>query len=131
TRIYDATTGRRERSLHLYGGRQAEGVYSTLAFAPNGTLATGTVYGILQLWNPQTGVSVGGPRLVASAPVSSIAFAPSGNVLATTGGSDGLTKLWVTRGLQQFGSDLPGSSGYWGNAMYTSDGSKLAPADPH
>ena len=129
TRIYDATTGRLERSLHLYGGAQAEGVYSTLAFAPNGTLATGTVNGILQLWNPQTGASVGGPRLVASAPVSSIAFAPSGNVLATTGGSDGLTKLWTTRGLQQFGADLPGSRGFWGNAMYTPDGSKLVADD--
>jgi WD40 repeat protein len=129
TRIYDAKTGRLERSLHLYGGAQAEGVYETLAFAPNGTLATGTWNGVVQLWNPQTGASVGGPRLVASAPVSSIAFTPSGNVLATTGGSDGLTKLWTTRGLQQYGADLPGSRGFWGNAMYTPDGSKLVAVD--
>jgi WD40 repeat protein len=47
TRIYDAKTGRLERSLHLYGGAQAEVVYSTLAFAPNGTLATGTWNGVV------------------------------------------------------------------------------------
>jgi WD40 repeat protein/DNA-binding SARP family transcriptional activator len=128
-RIYDAHTGRLERALRLYGGAQADGAYDTLAFAPNGTLATGTWNGILQLWNPSTGASIGRPTLVASAPVSSIAFAPSGKVLATTGGSDGLTKVWTTQRLQRFGADLPGSRGSWGNALYTPDGSKLVAVD--
>jgi WD40 repeat protein len=128
-RIFDPHTGRLERALRLYGGAQADWVYDTLAFAPNGTLATGTWNGILQLWNPRTGASLGRPRLVASAPVSSIDFAPSGAVLATTGGSDGLTKLWTTHGLQQYGADLPGSRGFWGNAVYTPDGSKLVALD--
>jgi WD40 repeat protein/DNA-binding SARP family transcriptional activator len=126
-RIYDAGTGRLERALHLEGGGADSGgfLYDTLAFAPDGTLATGTWAGILQLWDPRTGAEVGEPRLVASAPVSSIAFAPSGNELGTTGGSDGLAKLWTTEGLQQFGASFPGSPPNWGDAAFTPDGSLL------
>ena len=66
-------TGRTERTLHLEGGGIG---LETAAFAPDGTLATGTRAGIVQLWNPATGAQIGHPTPVAAAPVASIAFDP-------------------------------------------------------
>jgi WD40 repeat protein len=125
-RVYDARSGRLERTISLYGGSRNDWAYDTLAFAPDGTLATGTWSGIVQRWNPRTGEAVGQPALVASAPVSSIAFSPGGLML-TAGGVDGLAKLWTTTtdGVQQFGADLPASPGTWGNAAFSHDGTHI------
>jgi WD40 repeat protein/DNA-binding SARP family transcriptional activator len=124
-RIYDARSGRLERTIALYGGAELDWSYDTLAFAPDGTLATGTWTGILQRWNPRTGAAIGGPNLVAAAPVASISFGPNG-LMATAGGIDGMAKLWTTTGgLQQFGADLPASPGTWGNASFSPDGTRL------
>jgi WD40 repeat protein len=118
--LYDARTARVKRKLHLRGGGP-----ETATFAPDGTLATGNWAGIVQRWNTDTGAEIGHPALVAAAPVASISFAPSGDVFATAGGSDGLAKLWTTATLQQYGATFPGDPGQWGNAQYTPDGSKL------
>jgi WD40 repeat protein/DNA-binding SARP family transcriptional activator len=119
----DARTGRLERTLHLEG--RGLGGLETAAFAPDGVLATGTWAGIVQLWNPATGSQIGHPTLVATAPVASISFAPTGDTFATTGASDGLAKLWTTKTQQQFGATFPGDPGQSGNARFTPDGSKL------
>jgi WD40 repeat protein len=119
--LLDARTGRTERVLHLDG---APG-FSTAAFAPDGTLATGTWAGILQRWKPATGTRIGVPTLVAAAPVASISFDPAGDAFATSGGSDGLARIWTTATRQQFGATFPGDPGQWGNAQYTLDGTKL------
>jgi WD40 repeat protein len=125
-RIRDARSGRLLRTLTLYGGAKANAFsYDTLAYRPDGVLATGTWAGILQLWNTRGEAQVGRPTLVASAPVSSIAFSPHVPFLATTGGSDGLAKLWSTATLRQFGSSFPREQGSWGNAAFTPDGSRL------
>ena len=122
--IYDARTGHLERTLHLEGTGNL--YFTTAAFSPNGKLlATGTAAGIEQLWNPATGAQIGHPTAVAAAPVSTIAFDPAGDTFATTGGSDGLAKLWMTKTQQQFGAAFPGDPGQWGDAQYTPDGSKL------
>jgi WD40 repeat protein len=63
--------------------------------------------------------------LVAAAPVASISFDPTGDTFATSGGSDGLAKLWRTSTQQQFGATFPGEPGMWGTARYTNDGSRL------
>ena len=117
----------RSRSGRVIGTMHGEGVfgYMSAAFAPDGTIATGTWAGIVQLWNPSSGREIGKPTQVAAAPVSSIAFSPSGSTFATTGGSDGIAKLWSTSTLQQFGSNLPGSGPWWGNARFAPDGSRL------
>jgi WD40 repeat protein len=99
-----------------------------VAFAPDGTLATGDWAGVVQLWNVATGRQVARPLPAAPAPVSSIDFAPSGATFATTGGSDGIAKLWSASTLQQFGSNLPGSAPFWGNAQFTPDGRHLVVA---
>jgi WD40 repeat protein len=119
-RLLDPRTGRAMRAVHLLGGGEEVAV-----FAPDGTLATGNGAGIVQRWNPRTGAQIGHPALVATAPVASISFAPDGKTFATTGGSDGLAKIWVTKTEQQFGATFPGDPGQWGNAAYTPDGSKL------
>ena len=78
----------------------------SLAFAPDGTLATGTRSGIVQLWNPISGEQVAGPVPVTAGPVTSIAFDPTGQRFATTGSQDGTVKLWSTSTLQQEGTAL-------------------------
>ena len=79
---------------------------TALAFAPNGTLATGTLGGIVQLWNPTSGAAISSPLAVSAGPVASIAFDPTGSQFATTGSQDGTAKLWSTATLQQEGSAL-------------------------
>jgi WD40 repeat protein len=124
--LYESRTGRTHRTLELAGGGNLS--FETAAFAPNGMLATGTWAGIVQLWNPATGKELGRPTLVAAAPVASLAFDPVENVFATTGGSDGLAKLWRTDTLQQFGATFPGDPGQWGSAAFTPDGAELVVA---
>ena len=80
------------QTLHPLGADETV----SLAFAPNGTLATGTRGGIVQLWNPTSGDQIAGPVAVAAGPVTSIAFDPTGQRFATTGSQDGTVKLWST-----------------------------------
>ena len=125
---YESRTGHPGKVLHPEEGSPAG---SVVAFAADGTLATGDGSGLVQLWNPRTGAQVGHATLVAAAPVASVeftprtAFAPAGTTFVTAGGSDGLAKLWTTATEQQFGSTFPGDPGQWGNAQYTPDGSRL------
>jgi WD40 repeat protein len=121
--LYDARTGALLRTLSLQGGGDFS--FETLAFSPTGLLATGTWAGIVQLWDPRSGREIGRPTLVAAAPVASIAFDPTGQTFATTGGSDGLAKLWRTSTLQQFGSTFPGDPGQWSTARYALQGNEL------
>jgi len=121
--LYEAATGQPRRTLLPEGGGGPS--FETLAFAPDGTLATGTWAGIVQLWNPATGKQIGHPTLVTPSPVASLSFDPKGDVFSTTGGSDGTAKLWTTKTQQQFGATFPGDPGHWGNAVYTPSGSKL------
>ncbi|PWU20186.1 MAG: hypothetical protein C5B48_12805, partial [Candidatus Rokuibacteriota bacterium] len=120
----DARTGRVERTVHPEGAGPLGG-FETAAFAPDGTLATGTFGGIVQLWDQATGAQIGHPTQVAAAPVASISFDAAGDTFATTGASDGLAKLWTTKTQQQFGATFPGDPGQSGSARYTTDGSKL------
>ena len=120
--IVDTRTGHVERTITP---KNASGSVTALAFAPDGTLATGTWSGIVNLWNPKTGQGIGHPTLVAPAPVASISFSPDGQTFATSGGSSGGTRIWVTATQQQLGSDFPGGEGEWGTVAYTPDGHYL------
>jgi WD40 repeat protein len=117
--IVNAVTGKVERTILP---NNTAGNVEAVAFAPDGTLATGAWSGIVDLWNPKTGRLIGHPTLVAPAPVSSIAFSPDGSTFATSGGSSGGTRIWETSTLQQLGSDFPGGAGFWGSVAYTPDG---------
>ena len=120
--VVDSHTGQAERTIRPQAGPVS---VTTVAFSPDGTLASGSWAGIVNLWDPKTGRELGHPTLVAQAPVSAIAFAPDGKMFATSGGSSGHTKVWVTSTLQQLGDDFPGGEGSWGNVAYTPDGRYL------
>jgi WD40 repeat protein/class 3 adenylate cyclase len=120
--VVDGHTGQAERKIRPQAGPTS---VTTVAFSPDGPLASGSWAGIVKLWDPKTGRELGHPTLVAQAPVSAIAFAPDGKMFATSGGSSGHTKVWVTSTLQQLGDDFPGGEGSWGNVGYTPDGRYL------
>jgi WD40 repeat protein len=117
--IQNARTGAVVRTIRTLGG------IGPLAFAPDGRLATGSHAGVVQLWNPRTGKQTGRATQVAAAPVASIAFAPGGQTFVTTGGSDGVAKIWSVNSLQQLGADLPGTDGTWMSGAYTADGKSV------
>jgi WD40 repeat protein len=116
--IVDTSTGNIERHITV---PNASGSVTALAFAADGTLATGSWSGIVDLWNPKTGQPIGHRTLVAPAPVASIAFSPDGTTFATSGGSSGGTSIWGTATGQQLGSNFPGGDGQWGSVAYTPD----------
>ena len=121
--ILDSSNGAQLRAIHPL--ESDNGGTTSLAFAPNGTLATGTYAGVVQLWDPSTGAPVSHPVLAAAAPVVSIAFDSSGQRFATAGGPDGGLKLWFTSTLQQDGATLDPEEGTSGNAQFTPDGQLL------
>jgi sugar lactone lactonase YvrE len=117
--IVDTSAGSILRTIRPQTGAQ------TVAFSSDGTLATGSNAGIVDLWNPNTGRSIGHSTLTEAAPVAGITFAPDGKTFATTGGSSGGARIWVTATQQQLGSDFPGGAGQWGNIAYTPNGRYL------
>ncbi len=125
TLLLDASTGRVRHSL------APSSPVSSLAFAPNGTLAVGTDVGSVQLWNGATGKPLGSPVFVSTAPVTGVAFDTTGQRLATSGNQDGAVKLWFASTLQQEGSPLttdPDSSASVAFAAGTGD---LLAVDDH
>ncbi|MBV9417337.1 MAG: winged helix-turn-helix domain-containing protein [Solirubrobacterales bacterium] len=98
--ILNTSTGQATRTLH------PNAINTTMAFAPDGTLAIGSAAGSVELWNPTTGRRVSSPILVASAEVASIAFDPSDQQFATAGWHEGTAKLWLTSTLAQEGTAL-------------------------
>ena len=125
--VVDPTTGQVHRTLHPLGADET----ISLAFAPNGTLATGTQGGIVQLWNPVSGDQAAGPVAVAAGPVTSIAFDPTGQRFATTGGQDGTVKLWASSTLQQEGTALNTEPGTATTAAFQPGGKHLLVIDNH
>ena len=118
--LVDTATGTVRRTILPRGG-----AVTALAFARDGTLATGTWAGIVQLWDPATGKERGHPVLAQPSPIASLDFDRSGSTFATTGGSDGTAKLWATATLRQLGSAFQSDPSQWGTARFTPDGTRL------
>jgi DNA-binding SARP family transcriptional activator/WD40 repeat protein len=125
--ILDPTTDQVRQTIHPLGADETV----SLAFAPNGTLATGTRSGIIQLWNPASGHQTAGPVAAAAGPVTSIAFDPTGQRFATTGGQDGTVKLWSSSTLEQEGTALDTEQGAAATAAFEPGGKALLVVDGH
>jgi WD40 repeat protein len=125
--VLDPKTGQVRQTIHPLGA----GDTVSLAFAPNGTLATGTLGGIVQLWNPITGEQVAGPVAVADGPVTSIAFDRTGQRFTTTGGQDGTVKLWSASMLRQEGTALNTEQDASTTAAFDPSGADLIAVDDH
>jgi WD40 repeat protein len=68
---------------------------------------------------------------VAAGPVTSIAFDPTGQRFATTGGQDGTVKLWSSSTLQQEGTALNTEQGAATTATFQPSGKRLLVIDDH
>jgi WD40 repeat protein len=100
-RVFNPTTGQVLRELTAPGDESV-----SLAFARDRTVAAGTLGGTVETWNAATGRHLAAPLLAASAPITSMAFDPSGRRLATAGYQNGTVKLWFAATLQQEGPGL-------------------------
>src|SRR6185312_13509864 len=86
--VLDTATGATTQTLSPPSGA------TSVAFAPNGTLATGTAAGTVDMWNAATGQALAPALIAASAPITSLAFEPDGQHFVTAGYQDGSVKLW-------------------------------------
>ena len=102
---------------------------TAVAFAPDETLATGSSNGIVEFWNPTTGQQTTPPRVVTSSAVTSIAFAPSGQLFATAGLRDGIVKLWFTSTQQQQAAVFSTEPRATSAVAFTSDSTHLLGVD--
>jgi WD40 repeat protein len=98
---------------------------TSVAFAPNGTLVTGTAAGTVDLWNPTTGRAQAPALIAASAPITSLAFEPGGRRFVTAGYQDGTVKLWFLSTLQQEGLGLRTDSGTAATVAFAARGHGL------
>ena len=119
--LVDLASDKTLRTLHPLDTEDT----TALAFAPNGTLATGALAGIVQLWNPASGAAISSPLAVSAGPVTSIAFNPTGDQFATTGSQNGTAKLWSTSTLQEEGSALNTGPGTTAAAVFEPHGGAL------
>jgi WD40 repeat protein len=101
----------------------------SLAFAPDGTIATGTAGGTVELWRPTSNQPA--RFLAAAIPITSIAFDPTGQRFVTTSAQDGTVKLWLASTLQPEGSPLATEQDASSTAAFEPNGGNLLVVDDH
>lgn len=119
--VIDTATAQKRPRLRPIGGEYT----SSLAFSPRGTLATGTVSGIVQMWDPLSGRHLADPLPVTAGPVAGIAFDPAGQRFATTGDQHGTVKLFATSTLDQEGRTLTTDHAGASSAVFGPHGNSL------
>jgi DNA-binding SARP family transcriptional activator/WD40 repeat protein len=125
TQVLDPSTLQARRTLPTGGFDYA----ISLAFAPGGTLATGTAGGTVRLWNPTSNQTA--RFLAAATPITSIAFDATGQGFATTGAQDGTVKLWFTPTLRQEGAALATDRGATSTVAFEPNSGNLLVVDDH
>ena len=117
--ILDTATGATTQTLSPPSGA------TSVAFAPNGTLATGTAAGTVDLFNATTGQPVAPALIAASAPITSLAFEPNGQRFVTAGYQEGSVKLWFNSTLEQEGPALRTDAGAGATVAFAARGQGL------
>ena len=122
TRIWDAKTGKLERTLQRTD--EKETLIHSIAFSPDGTLlAAGDGPNTISIWNIVTGErkhELKGHNKI----VKNMAFSPEGSVLASISGDSNIF-LWNTQTWQQIGT-LTGDMTSIEHIAYSHDGELLA-----
>lgn len=121
--IFNSLTGDVVRTWQSNAGA------TSLAFAPDGTLAIGTPGGTIQFRNPTTGKEIRSPLVAAATAVTSIAFDRTGHRFATAGFGDGTVKLWFTATLRVQGTALNTDQGSTATATFDPDRNRLLAVD--
>lgn len=112
-RLWNPATGH-EIGVPITATNTSTRAVNSIAFNPSGTiLATASGDGTLRLWNPATGHEIGVPITADTASISqggrvslnSVAFNPSGTILATAG-ADGTVRLWNPATGQPIGTPI-------------------------
>lgn len=104
--VWDVDTGRR-----LVSVRPEDPILKTIAWAPSGiSVATGGISGLLEVWDAQTGERSTLEEPAVDGFVESLAFSPSGRLLAVAGSFETL-RLFEARTLRPIGTSL--TSGEW------------------
>src|SRR5205085_12596288 len=98
--VFAARSGRLVRTIASRSDTTAR------AFAPGGTLASGTATGTVERWDTMTGRQVGSSLVVAASPVTTVAFDRTGQRYVTAGLGEGGVRLWVTAAPAQPGQIL-------------------------
>jgi WD40 repeat protein len=109
-----------------------ESAVTSVAFSPDGThIISGSVDGMIRLWDAQTGQPLGQPMQHIGEPmldgnvVLSVAFSPDGKRIVSSGTYDNTVRLWDAQTGQPIGQPLQGHKYGINSVAFSPDGERI------